>query len=167
MKKVVLLIAAICLVQLSVSAQTKLGHINSQELLNAMPEKAAAEQQMATFRDQLEKRMVAIQADYQEKVKAFEALDPNTPQSTIEDMRNDIITMQGRIQEYPVNAEQEMMAKNEELLTPMLAKLQDAITAVGKENGYNYIFDIGNGTGFMVYEDGEDLTDIVKAKLGL
>ena len=43
--------------------------------------------------------------------------------------------------------------------------VRDAIEAVGKEQGFTYIFD--TSTGVTLYNGGEDVTDLVKTKLGM
>lgn len=165
MKKTILLLTLICFAQITVMAQAKFGHMNSQVLLQAMPESASAETEMVAFRTQLEQRIQGLNAEYEKKYMEYSQLDASTPQSTIADLQNEIGTMENRIREYSVNAEKELMAKNEELLQPILTKLQDAISAVGKENGFTYIFDLSTGT--IVYESGENIEPLVKAKLGI
>lgn len=147
------------------SAQQKLGHVNSQELMQLMPERIEAEQKLQALNAQLEERMTILQADYQGKITAFQALAEDTPTSTVNDMRDEIIGMETRIQEFRANAERDLVTKQEELLTPMLEKLQDAIDQVGKENGFTYILDIS--TGAVVFQAGEDIAPLVKVKLGI
>ena len=47
----------------------------------------------------------------------------------------------------------------------MIERVRKAIEEVGKEQGFTYIFDIS--TGVTVYNGGEDVTDMVKTKLGM
>ena len=51
------------------------------------------------------------------------------------------------------------------LLAPMIERVREAIDAVGKEHGYLYIFD--TSTGVTLYNGGDDVTDLVKTKLGM
>jgi len=169
MKKIYTLLAlAALLTSATMSAQTeatKLGHINSQEIMQLMPERMDAEKKLKTLNDQLEQRLQVMTQEYSTKVAEFQSLPEDTPPSTINDLRDDILVLEKRIQDYQVNAEQDLVSKQQELLTPMLEKLQDAINLVSKENGYIYVFDIS--TGAVVYQAGEDLAPLVKAKLGI
>ncbi len=54
------------------------------------------------------------------------------------DRRQDL---QQRIQEYGQNAESELGKQQSALLKPIVEKITDAIKAVGKANGFAYIFD--------------------------
>lgn len=47
----------------------------------------------------------------------------------------------------------------------MIERAREAIQAVGAEEGFTYIFDTSSGA--TVYEGGEDVISMVKAKLGL
>ena len=51
------------------------------------------------------------------------------------------------------------------LLEPMIQRARTAIEEVGAEEGFTYIFD--TSTGSTVYNGGEDVLALVKAKLGL
>ncbi len=53
------------------------------------------------------------------------------------------------------------------MFTPIQQKVKDAIYAVSKEKGLNYVFDISaRGSNLIYTEGGEDITEVVKAKLG-
>ena len=159
------LVAVLLIIGTGLSAQDKLGHLNSQELLQLLPERANAEQMLQSLNTQLEERLRILMAEYQSEVQAFQTLAEDTPASTANDMRDGILDMEKRIQDFQVNAEQDLATKQQELLTPMIEKVQNAIDAVGKENGFLYIFDISTGT--VVYTGGEDVSQLVKTKLGI
>ena len=60
-----------------------------------------------------------------------------------------------------------MQKAQQEKMTPIYKKLDDAIKAVGDEKGYAYIID--NNPGIVLYTGNAaiDATPLVKAKLGL
>ena len=57
------------------------------------------------------------------------------------------------------------MSYEESLLSPMIARVRAAIEAVGSEHGFTYIFD--SSMGATLYNEGEDVTDLVRTKLGM
>ncbi|NNK80465.1 MAG: OmpH family outer membrane protein [Flavobacteriales bacterium] len=160
-----IMVAVLLTLGTALSAQDKFGHLNSQELLQLMPEGAEAEQKLQSLNTQLEERLRVLMGEYQSEVQAFQGLAEDTPATTANDMRDGILDMEKRIQDFQANAEQDLATKQQELLTPMLEKMQKAIEDVGKENGYLYIFDIS--TGAVVYTGGEDVSQLVKTKLGI
>ena len=75
--------------------------------------------------------------------------------------------MQQRIQQFQQNAQDEYKNKNDELMQPIIQKIQKAINDVGKENGFLYIFDVSSGAVPYVSADSQDITPIVKTKLNI
>ena len=53
----------------------------------------------------------------------------------------------------------------QQLLAPMIERVRKAIQDVGAEQGFTYIFD--TSTGVTLYNGGEDVTELVKTKLGM
>ena len=161
------LILAILAISLGLQAQTpvKLGHLNTQELLQMMPERADAEAKLNTLSTQLEQRLKVLSTEYQNKIQGFQALAPETPESTVQDMRGEIMELEKRITDFRTNAQNDLVKKEEELVQPMIEKLQKAIDEVGAENGFTYIFDLS--TGSVVYQNSDDITALVKTKLGI
>jgi outer membrane protein len=71
-----------------------------------------------------------------------------------------------RIQKFETNAQNELMKLEEQLSVPILEKAQATISEVADSKGYTYVFD--NSTGVLLhYPDGDDITPLVKAKLGI
>ena len=68
-------------------------------------------------------------------------------------------------------AEQEVVdkitKKRNEILKPIIDKVNGAIQEVGKENGYAMIFDSSLYNFILSAEDSDDVTPLVKKKLGL
>ena len=68
---------------------------------------------------------------------------------------------------YEQEVQSKIIAKQEELLKPILEKVQNAITAVGKEGGYLFIFDVSVPNTILFADEPLDVTNAVKAKLGI
>jgi outer membrane protein len=149
-------------------SQSKIGHINTNELLKQMPEVMAAQEKVEALNKQYQETIEKMVAEYTEKRKVLSGLmdDPNTPKAVLEDKQTELIQMEERIQNFQEKAEQESMAKQKELLEPVLEKVQNIIDEVAKEKGYNYILD--TSTGMVLFADeADDITPFVKEKLGL
>ena len=81
----------------------------------------------------------------------------------------ELVDMNRRIQEFQTNAQQQLQEKQAALFQPIMAKVDKAIKDVGKENGFIYIFTVGQGSS-LVYFDETKSTNIMvlaKAKLGI
>lgn len=169
MKKVfkLFLVAALTLCTTSIFAQ-KLGRINSQEVIVAMPETAQMQVDMETFRkdlaDQLETMNVELNnmfADYQKNGATMTASVKSLKEKEMQDL-------QTRAQQFEQNAMQEMQNKQNELLQPIVKKAQEAIAKVAKAGAYTAIFDMTSQS--LAYVDEASVTDItaeVKTSLGI
>jgi outer membrane protein len=165
MKYIATLLTALSLCTLDVQAQ-KFGHVNSQLLLDTLPETAVAQAELEAINLEFEKELQLQQADLETLVTQIQAMqaDPAvsdfTKQSKISKYESD----QQRLQETYTVAQQQLAAKEQELLAPIIEKARQAIKDVGKENGFVYIFDLNSGG--IIYEGGEDVLQLVLAKLG-
>ena len=167
MKKTLILIAA-CLFAFGGNAvaqkNIKLGHINSQELLQIMPgrdtaqatlqkEAAEIESTLKTMQSELER----ISNEFMQKQAEWTELIRNTKRSEIQDM-------QTRIQAFYENAQKQLQELETELTKPIVDRAKKAIEDVAREGGYTYIFD---GATLLYSQDSEDIMPQVKKKLGL
>ncbi len=77
----------------------------------------------------------------------------------------DLQDLNTRMNEFRATAEQDLQRQQEQLFAPIQQKIHDAITAVGKEGGFTFIFE--NMVPVYTGESVIDVTDLVKAKLGV
>jgi len=166
MKKSVLLgVLAICLMLAgSVTAQNKIGFVSTEEVAQLMPEYKKAAAEMAQFDS-------ALQINYAETVKELNRQDSmfkadSSKMSTAlrtanrEKMKKLLVDLQGYEQSY----QQQMQAKQEELMAPVLQKANGLISEVAKANGYNFIF---RKEALLVYPEADDMAPLIKKKLGV
>jgi outer membrane protein len=168
MKNIMKIIAALLLIITAsgVSAQ-KFAHINSQELLAAMPESDSAqamiEKLAANYESQLEEMQVELNKKYDDYLNnrdSYTDLIRQTKESEISDL-------QSRIQQFETIATQELQTKRTELLRPILDKANGAIKNVAETNNFIYVFDISQGNPIYYSDQSIDILPLVKVKLGL
>ena len=143
----------------------KIGYVDSQVIIDMMPEGAKIEQDLQAFYGELQTELQAMVTEYQNKMRDYEANQDTMSNILRQSKEKEIMDLQGRIQEFQANAEGELAAKQEELTKPMLDKIKTAIDAVVKAKGLAYVFEKT-----MVLSIGESAIDItadVKTKLGL
>ena len=161
-----LIIAILCCLPLTMVSQTlKFGTINTGEVLTAMPERAAAEQQLQDLTKRYEDEFVKLQEDFQKKYQEVQAMGDTVPETIKMRRYEELQAMDQRIQSFRQVVEQDLAKKQEELFIPIQQKLMDAINAVGSENGFTYIFDAN--AAYYKGVGNEDVTPLVKAKLGI
>ena len=165
LKQLFLLLSLLFGTQLS-AQQIKLGHINSVELLSLMPETKTADAELKKHNEQLGTQLKTMTAEYQNKIQDYQSKESLMADAIKQSKLKEISDLEARIQDFQESGQSSLQKKKEELYAPILKKAQDAITAVAKENGYTYIFDISMGTVLYAMES-HDATALVKAKLGL
>lgn len=168
MKKIIFLLAiALSAGFTQVNAQTKapkLGYLNSQELLNLMPESDKADTALAQYMRSLDTRFRTMAQEGQQKLQEYQAQKDNWTAAVRETKEKDLNDLQNRLQEFKMNAQDSIQAKRAELFQPILEKAQKAIQEVGKDGGYDYIYD---GSQLLYANDADNLMSKVKAKLGI
>lgn len=172
------LIAAGLLVGSTASAQQKLGHVNTSDLLQAMPEmkvadatiQAYAKGKQATL-EQMEAERQKKVLNYQEKAKTISEANRESVEKELATIAKDAQDIMQRLEDMQQKIQEELATKRRDVYQPIIKKLEDAIRAVAKEKGYNYIFDAAQtnmGFSAVVYSDGgDDIAPAVKAKLGI
>lgn len=160
------IIALMCCLPLTMMAQTfKFGTVNTNEVLAVMPERAAAEKEMQDLTKRYEDEFVKLQDDFQKKYQEVQAMGDTVPETIQMRRYEELQGMQQRIESFRQVAEQDLAKKQESLFMPIQQKLMDAITAVGSENNFTYIFDAN--AAYYKGAGNEDVTPLVKAKLGI
>ena len=148
------------------AASQKFGYINSAELLKIMPETKRAEANLEAFVKNLEKQFGGLQSEYQTKVTEFQSQERTMVDAVKETRIRAIQDLEQRLQQSQVSGQQQVAKKREDLFKPILDKAEKAIKEVGKENGYDYIFDTNTGS-FIYAKESHNVLPLVKAKLGI
>ena len=152
---------------LTTGAQIKLGHINSQELFAAMPERDTAQKKLQEIARQFENTLEELEVEYNKKLDDYQK-NVNTMTDLIRKTKeNELQDILQRIQNFQIEAEQDLAKQRVELLKPIQEKAFKAVNEVAEENGFTYVFDMGTGAVIYASDSTEDILPLVKKKLGL
>lgn len=165
--KVLFLGVALFVLSGMANAQMKIAYVNSAEIVESMPESAKVKSNLESYYNELQSQLQTMLTEYSNKVQDYEANQATLSNLVKQSKEKEIVDMENRIQQFRANAEEEMVKKQEELLKPVLDKVQNAINAVGKEKGYTYIIDNAAGTIIYMGADAIDASKDVKAKLNV
>ncbi len=168
MKKVFLILLIALFAGVSFSQQKlKFGHLNSNDLLEAMPERLSAQKTLQDFTKQLEDQLVTMQEELEKKYNEYLEKKDNMTELIRKNKEEELMSIQQRIQTFQTNAQQELQKKEQELIKPIIDKAKKAIEDVAKEQGYTYIFDTGSGAILYFPKESDDILPLVKKKLGI
>lgn len=167
MKKVLVALALVVGMSFASVAQgSKIGHINSQELMTLMPEAATIRTELEAHAAKLETQMTTMQTEYQALVRDYQTNEAAWSDLIKESKAKEIGDLEGRIQSFSQSAQQDLSAKEQALIEPVIKKAQEAIDAVAKANGYDYVFDTSTGA-VLVFPEGDNMLALVKKHLGI
>lgn len=145
----------------------KFGHINSQEILSAMPDRDSAEAKIKKYAQSLQEQIEQLQVEFNKKYQDY-LQKRSTFTDAIREMKEKELTdMQQRAQEYQQVAEQDYQRYQSEVMKPVIEKADAAIKKVAKANGFTYIFDTSSGVLLYFSEQSIDIAPLVKKELGI
>ena len=163
MKK--LLLAGIAgIAMFTASAQNKIGYINTDELIQVMPEAIKADGELKEFQAGLAQQYQDLSAELNSKDSSFIADSLKLSPSMKEIKRKELVELYQKVQNYQQSSQEEYQAEANKKIAPVREKALTAIKAVAKENGFGYIFNEDN---LLVMPPGDDILPLVKAKLGI
>ncbi|RKE91880.1 OmpH family outer membrane protein [Ichthyenterobacterium magnum] len=146
-------------------AQSKIAHINTTQLVEAMPEMKAAKAEIEKLTKTYEADIKTMATELQNKVKQYQAeVDTKTEEENAA-RGQEVQTMEQSIRQYQGQAQQDLQKKEADLLKPIFEKAKAAIDKVSKAQGFQYVLDSTQGGGVLV-ADGKDLLADVKKELG-
>jgi len=148
------------------NAQSKVAHINAQELIESMPEYKSAQTQLDKVQKSYDTEIKAMMKELDTKAKQFDSESSTKTdeenQKRVEELQN----MQNNVQTYRQQALQDLEKKRADIFKPILEKAQSTIQKVGRAQGFQYVLDSTLGSG-IILADGKDLMADVKKDMGI
>lgn len=144
----------------------KIGYLNSALLLEADPEAKAIEKKLETLFKGKEAELENLGKSAQNKMQSYQENAHLLNETERKSREEELIGLDQQLQKMQYDASNEMERKRQELLAPVLKKMDKAVKQVAKENGYTYVLDPSAG-GIVFADTTRDLLPLVKAKLGL
>lgn len=154
--------------QNTMAQSIKFGHINRNELIQAMPEFDSAKVKLEKLNTELSNALELLQVEYNNKAEAYLKDSKNLTDIVRQTKEQELQDYQKRMTDFQTNAQTQLQEKQVELFKPITDKADKAIKDVGKENGFLYIFDLSQNQ--IAYYDDTKSTNVmplVKTKLGL
>lgn len=150
----------------AVHAQVKIGYINSNELIQSMPEAARADSQLTKYINEQRQPFQALQEEFQRKLEEYQAMDTTTSAAIRADKEKELQSLNERAQQFQTRLQQDAQKKEQELFAPIQQKVIKAINEVAEENEYTYVID-NSGNILLKAPEGDNMLPKVKQKLGL
>ena len=144
----------------------KFGHLDSQALLQSLPEATSVQSKLEAKGKEYQKQLEDMQAELQRQAEAYDKAKSTmnaTKQAETERKLQDMYT---KIQQTAQDNQKAFNEEQQKQLGPVLEKVRNAIAAVAKAGNYVYIMEKANGQPLYINEAlSKDVTAEVKAQL--
>ena len=147
------------------NAQSKVAHINTAELVEAMPTMKAAHGELEKLAKTYEADIQTMIKEYQNKATQYEAEVSTKTDEENQKRGLELQEKQQRIQQFQADAQKDLQKKEIDLLGPITEKAKAAILKVARAQGYEYVVDAAQSV--VIMSDGKNLLDDVKKELGI
>lgn len=142
----------------------KIGHVNTQEIMQSMYIKDSVQFKLMDFQKMLEEESRRIQSKLYNEQLELERLKDSLPTEIFNQRYQGLMNDSKRFQEETLPQMQNSL-KNRELfyLSPIEEKITKAIEKIAKENSFTYVI----SKEAILFAGGEDITKLVRLELGL
>lgn len=157
----------------TVNAQNlKIGYANMELILVYMPETKTMNQQLQTFQTKLGQALQVKQEYLRGKYQEYAELEqtPNIAEDQLKAKQEEILKLEREVQQATQDSEDKLLSRRQELMAPIVEKLQKEINTIATEEGYTYIFNTVDGSGVSILLKGpeeHDLTRKIMTRLGI
>lgn len=165
MKKLALVLVAVGLSFTTFAQKNfKIGHCDTQQILQDLAEKDSVAYKLQAYGQQLEamykQEEATLQSDIDQYMKTKATLSPEIARMKEDQLKRRSAALQ---QETLPRYQQEAAREEERLTSPVQEKVLAAIKKIAEENGFTYIID----ESATLYAGGTDVTKLVRIALGL
>ena len=152
------------------SADFKIGYIMTDKLFIEYQPAVDVQKKIEVEQQNLEKQAITMQEELDKKVKEYDSQRLMLSDTKKAEIENELRNLDVKIYEF----QQENFDPNtgtlaqkwQELMQPVVEDVQAVIDRTGVEEGYDVIFEVREGTSFMLYAKEEyDLTDHILEEL--
>lgn len=160
MKKLLLMI--MLMAPLATFAQ-KFGKVNTQTIMQALPEIAKINGELQAQQKTYENDLKNMQNELQRQNDAYEKGKSTMNATAQKQKEQELQTLYQKIQQTYQDNSQALQKKQQDLMQPVVTKVRNAIDAVGKAGGYTFIFE--DGVAVYTGTNVEDVTSKVQAEI--
>lgn len=148
-----------------VSAQTKVGTINTEYILSKMPEFEQVQKKLETYGKTLDTGLKEKFDEYQTKVKDYSEKEATYTDALKKLKQKDIMKLEEDIQKLRTNSSKLLQVRQDELLRPLYNKIGQEVEKIVKAEGFTQIFNENNS---LIYIDPKfDITTKVMKSMGI
>lgn len=167
MLKKILLAVAVALPMFASAQTVKIGLVDTNTVIQAMPETTAASTKLQEINKKYQDEFTRLEDEYKRMVDDLQKMKEDELPAIRERKTREISDYQQKIQSFMQSADQDIQQQQQQLMAPIITKVREAIESVGKEGSFSMIQNYSPDLVLFYAAPIEDITPKVKAKLGL
>jgi len=161
-----ILLLLIIFESVSINAQNNFAYINTELLISQMEESKLVNEELIKLGEKYDEEFRILYTEYDTKRKKYESEASSNSASVNSVRAHELSQMEDKMQEFSKRASDVLHHKKNELMKPVLAKMNKAIEEVAEENGIDFVIDTAKNE--LAYTNNKlDLIEKVKKKLGI
>jgi len=152
----------------TVYGQAKIGYVDSQSIMQKLPEGQDAQRQLDALVAQWQGEVTKMQNEWQQKYGEYDKKKLIMSDQTRAEAERELVSLEKKVTDYrnqKFGPNGEMFTKQNELLKPVQDRIFKAIQDVAVEDSYDYVLDKSGQILLLYANDKYDLTPKVLQKL--
>jgi len=167
MLKKLLLAVAVALPMFASAQTVKLGLVDTNAIIGQMPETAEAQKKINEVSKRLDTEYNSLGEEMKRKLDEYQNMKADEPAAIKDRKTRELSEYQQKIQNFEKQAMNDLQKLQQDLMAPIMKKVNDAIQAVGMEGNYTLIQDKNPQIVLYFGAPAIDITNDVKNKLGI
>ena len=151
-------------IQAAAQNPLKIGYINSQAILAQDPSANAAQEQFQREMVPFESELRGLETDIADLIGVYQAQQITLTANARRMRQDQIAQKQQAYQERMAQIEAEAARRQQELVQPIMERINTIIQEIRSDGAYTFIFDVSGG-GLIAADESFDLTDEVIERL--
>lgn len=160
MKNVIL--GLFVIIGFSTFAQTKIGHVDSQKLLDTLPSRVEAIKKLDSMKTAGMQELQLMDADFQKAYQDYMTNQASKSPAERQIIEGRLMQKQQMLEATQASLEEGLQIMSEELNKPILERVQKSIDIVAERKKLNYVLDV---SATMYSKGGIDITSEVIVEL--
>ena len=168
MKRSVVVAVLVLMATGAVSAQSKIGHIYTETIMQALPEAVDAQRSLDGMVAQWESELQKMQADWKKKFDEYDKKKLILTEQARADAEKELRELDQNIADFRnkrFGQNGELFQKQNEVMKPIQNKIFKVLEDIAREDGYDYVFDRSGQILLLYANDKNDLTQKVLSRM--
>ncbi|KAB2925997.1 MAG: OmpH family outer membrane protein [Bacteroidetes bacterium] len=168
MKRTLIIALLLAAASSAAPAQTKIAYINSQSVMEQLPEAQDAQKQLDALAQEWQNELTRMASDIQRKVEEYDKRKLIMTDKRRAEVEKELQDLDKKLVEYRTQkfgTAGEMFTKQNELMKPIQEKIFKAVKDVADAEEYDYVVDRSSSTLLLFANPKHDLTQKVLEKV--